>query len=312
MTSGNLLRIATRESQLALWQARHIATRLQAAHPGLEVELVAMTSRGDQLQNAPLAKLGGKGLFVKELETALLERRADLAVHSMKDVPMEFPPDLKLGVICEREDPRDALVSNRFQSLDELPSGSVVGTSSLRRECQLRALRPDLEVNFLRGNVNTRLAQLDEHQYDAIVLAAAGLLRLGMAGRIRQYLPVTKFLPAAGQGALGVELRDEDQETADLVAPLRHEESSCCVSAERALVKQLQGGCQVPIGAFTEFDREQPDLIHLRALVGRPDGSGILRAEGRSYRDCAEELGVEVADSLLARGAAQILAKIYG
>ncbi|MCY4426003.1 MAG: hydroxymethylbilane synthase [Halieaceae bacterium] len=312
MTSGNLLRIATRESQLALCQARHIATRLQAAHPGLEVELVAMTSRGDQLQNAPLAKLGGKGLFVKELETALLERRADLAVHSVKDVPMEFPTGLELGAICEREDPRDSLVSNRFHGLDELPSGSVVGTSSLRRECQLRALRPDLEVKFLRGNVNTRLTQLDEQQYDAIILAAAGLLRLGMAGRIRQYLPVTTSLPAAGQGALGIELRDEDQETADLIAPLRHEESSFCVTAERALVKQLQGGCQVPIGAFAEFDREQPDLIHLRALVGHPDGSGILRAEGRSYRDCAEELGVEVADSLLARGAAEILAEIYG
>lgn len=313
MSKKEPLRIATRASPLALWQARHVAERLRAVHPGLAVELLPLRSRGDQLQQTPLTKLGGKGLFVKELETALLEKRADLAVHSMKDVPMEFPAGLELGAICEREDPRDALLSHHFSGLDALPPGSVVGTSSLRRECQLRALRPDLEVRFLRGNVNTRLQQLDRHRYDAIILAVAGLQRLGLAQRITECLPPETSLPAAGQGALGIELRSGDEYSAALIAPLNHEPSNVCVSAERALVRRLQGSCQVPIASFAEFDRQRrPREIHLRGLVGRADGSELCRAQGRARRQRAEELGVEVADALLAQGAGEILAAADG
>jgi hydroxymethylbilane synthase len=312
MSKGKLIRIATRESPLALWQANHVKSLLQQAHPGLEVELIGMTSRGDVLLDTPLAKVGGKGLFVKELETSLFKHDADIAVHSMKDVPMEFPPGLKLGVICEREDPRDAFVSNRFDSLDDLPQGSIVGTSSLRRECQLRAQRPDLQINFLRGNVNTRLAKLDEGQYDAIILATAGLVRLGMADRIRQRMPIALSLPAGGQGAVGIELRDDDQETEDLLAPLGHLPTSLCVAAERSMNLRLEGGCQVPIAAYAEFDTEDPELIYLRGLVGKPDGTLMLRAEGRAYTDCVEELGAEVAESLLQQGAAAILEEVYG
>ncbi len=312
MTEAKLIRIATRESQLALCQARCVKSRLEEMHSGLQVELIGMTSRGDQILDVPLAKVGGKGLFVKELETALLEHRADIAVHSMKDVPMELPPGLTLGVICEREDPRDALVSNQYASLDELPEASVVGTSSLRRECQLRSFRPDLEIKFLRGNVNTRLAKLDEGQYDAIILASAGLLRLGMGARICQHLPVAVSLPAGGQGAVGIELRNDDQETLDLIAPLTDEATRVCVAAERSMNQRLQGGCQVPVAGYAQFDTDDPELIYLRGLVGRPDGSEILRAEGRAYADCVEELGIEIADSLLQQGAGDILAAIYG
>ncbi len=312
MTDGKLIRIATRESQLAMWQADHVKARLQRVHPGLHVELVPMTSRGDVLSDVPLAKVGGKGLFVKELETALLNHEADIAVHSMKDVPMGFPAGLKLGPICEREDARDALVSNRYQSLDEMPAGSIIGTSSLRRECQLRAVRSDLQIDFLRGNVNTRLGKLDDGQYDAIILATAGLVRLGMEDRISQRMPVTLSLPAGGQGAVGIELRDDDQETADLLAPLAHLPSSLCVAAERSMNQHLQGGCQVPIAAFAEFDVVDPDIVYLRGLVGKPDGSRILRAEGRAHTDSVESLGIEVAEALLAQGAAAILAEVYG
>ena len=244
------LRIATRKSQLALWQAEYVKAALEREHPGLAVELVTMVSRGDKLLDAPLSKVGGKGLFVKELETALLEDRADIAVHSMKDVPMEFPEGLELGVICPREDPRDALVSNRFDSLDALPAGSVVGTSSLRRECQLRDQHPELEIKFLRGNVNTRLAKLDAEEYDAIILASAGLIRLGFQKRITQPLPVEFSLPAGGQGAVGIELRSGDSRVMDLIKPLHHVPTAHCVGAERALNTRLQGGCQVPIAAF--------------------------------------------------------------
>jgi hydroxymethylbilane synthase len=270
-----------------------------------------MTSRGDQLLDAPLAKVGGKGLFVKELETALLEDRADIAVHSMKDVPMEFPEGLELGVICPREDPRDALVSNRYSAIDDLPAGSLVGTSSLRRECQLRVARPDLTVNFLRGNVNTRLAKLDAGDYDAIILASAGLIRLGMRDRISQPLPVDFSLPAGGQGAVGIELRCGDERIAALVQPLHHPHTARCVGAERALNTRLQGGCQVPIAAFAEPAPDKPDQLWLRGLVGRPDGSEILRAEATADADDWQALGTAVADDLLSQGAAELLAAAY-
>ncbi len=309
---AQLLRIATRESQLALWQANHVRRLLLAAQPELEVQLIGMTSRGDQMVDLPLTKVGGKGLFVKELETALLRGEADIAVHSMKDVPMEFPDGLKLGVICEREDPSDALVSNRFDSIDALPRGSVVGTSSLRRECQLRELRADLQIRFLRGNVNTRLRKLDEGQYDAIILASAGLIRLDMVERIAQRLPLEQSLPAGGQGAVGIEFRSDDAMTGELVAPLNHLRTAHCVSAERALNTRLQGGCQVPIACYASYVNQDTAQIVLRGLVGRPDGREVLRAEGRADDRAAAALGVEVAERLLQQGAAEILRSIYG
>ncbi len=301
--------IATRESQLALWQAHYVRDALLAAHPGLEVELKGMTSRGDQILDVPLAKVGGKGLFVKELETALLEGSADIAVHSMKDVPMEFPDGLGLGVICEREDPTDAFVSNRFDTFEQLPPEAVVGTSSLRRECQLRERRPDLDIRFLRGNVNTRLRKLDEGHYDAIILASAGLIRLGMGERIRQRIPVTDSLPAGGQGAVGVELRSDDADTLALLQVLHHEPSAVRVRAERAMNHRLQGGCQVPIACFAELD--DSGQIYLRGLVGDPGAAVMLRAEGRAPLADAEQLGVRVAEDLLAQGAGAILERVY-
>ncbi|MDJ0878059.1 MAG: hydroxymethylbilane synthase [Halieaceae bacterium] len=305
------LRIATRESQLALWQAEYVKAELESAHPGLTVELVPMTSRGDQLLDAPLAKVGGKGLFVKELEAALLEGRADIAVHSMKDVPMEFPDGLGLGVICPREDPRDAFVSNTYQSLEDLPAGSVVGTSSLRRECQLRSRRPDLTVNFLRGNVNTRLAKLDAGDYDAIILASAGLIRLGMAERITQPMAVEASLPAGGQGAVGIELRNDDSRTLDLIRPLHHEATARCVGAERALNTRLEGGCQVPIAAYAIAHPDNHGQLWLRGLVGSNDGETILRAEASADESAFESLGIAVAEDLLGQGAGELLAAAY-
>ena len=303
------IRIATRKSALALWQAEYVKACLEQAHPGLLVSLVPMVSRGDKLLDAPLAKIGGKGLFVKELETALLENEADIAVHSMKDVPMDFPEGLGLFCICEREDPRDAFVSNTFASLDELPAGSVVGTSSLRRQAQLLALRPDLKIHFLRGNVNTRLAKLDAGEYDAIILAAAGLIRLGFGARIRASISVEASLPAGGQGAVGIECRSADAEIHALLAPLHHRETALRVTAERALNKHLNGGCQVPIACYALLEDEQ---LWLRGLVGQPDGGLLLRAEGRAPAADAETLGVQVAEALLAQGANAILAAVYG
>jgi hydroxymethylbilane synthase len=303
------IRIATRKSALALWQAEHVKSRLQQAHPGLQVSLVPMVSRGDKLLDAPLAKIGGKGLFVKELETALLENEADIAVHSMKDVPMDFPEGLGLYCICEREDPHDAFVSNHFDSLDALPIGSVVGTSSLRRQAQLLARRPDLKIQFLRGNVNTRLAKLDAGEYDAIILAAAGLIRLGFAARIRASISVEDSLPAGGQGAVGIECRSADTWIHALLAPLNHHETSLRVSAERALNKRLNGGCQVPIACYAVLEGEQ---LWLRGLVGQPDGGLLLRAENRAPAAQAEQLGVQVAEALLAQGAEDILQAVYG
>ncbi len=303
------IRIATRKSALALWQAEYVKARLEASHPGLKVSLVPMVSRGDKLLDAPLAKIGGKGLFVKELETALLENEADIAVHSMKDVPMEFPQGLGLYCICEREDPRDAFVSNRFDSLDALPPGSVVGTSSLRRQAQLLARRPDLKIQFLRGNVNTRLAKLDAGEYDAIILAAAGLIRLGFGERIRSSIGVDESLPAGGQGAVGIECRTGDSEVHALLACLNHAPTATRVVAERALNKRLNGGCQVPIACYAVLEGEQ---LWLRGLVGQPDGTLLLRAEGRAPAAEAEALGVQVAEELLDQGAEQILEAVYG
>ena len=303
------IRIATRKSALALWQAEFVKASLEQAHPGLSVSLVPMVSRGDKLLDSPLSKIGGKGLFVKELETALLENEADIAVHSMKDVPMDFPAGLGLYCICEREDPRDAFVSNTFASLAELPAGAVVGTSSLRRQAQLLALRPDLKIHFLRGNVNTRLAKLDAGEYDAIILAAAGLIRLGFAARIRASISVEASLPAGGQGAVGIECRSADLDIHALLAPLHHRETALRVTAERALNKHLNGGCQVPIACYALLEGEQ---LWLRGLVGQPDGSQLLRAEARAASSDAEALGVQVAEALLAQGAADILAAVYG
>ena len=303
------IRIATRKSALALWQAEHVKARLEAAHPGLKVSLLPMVSRGDKLLDAPLAKIGGKGLFVKELETALLENDADIAVHSMKDVPMDFPEGLGLYCICEREDPRDAFVSNTYATLDALPAGSVVGTSSLRRQAQLLARRPDLKIEFLRGNVNTRLAKLDAGDYDAIILAAAGLIRLGFEARIAARIEVADSLPAGGQGAVGIECRTADTEIHQLLAALHDQPTALRVTAERALNKHLNGGCQVPIACYAELEGDQ---LWLRGLVGQPDGGRLLRAEARAASSDAQALGVRVAEALLEQGAEEILQAVYG
>ncbi len=303
------LRIATRKSALALWQAEYVKARLEALHSGLTVELVPLVSRGDKILDVPLAKVGGKGLFVKELEHALLAGEADIAVHSMKDVPMEFPEGLGLELICEREDPRDAFVSNTYQNLDALPQGSVVGTSSLRRQCQLLALRPDLEIRFLRGNVNTRLAKLDAGDYDAIILAAAGLIRLEMPERIKDFIAPEQCLPAGGQGAVGIECRTDDSHTQELLAPLMHVPTWQQVSAERAMNRRLEGGCQVPIACYAIH---QEGGLWLRGLVGSPDGSQMLTDEISGAVEDAEQMGEQLAERLLAVGAGDILAKVYG
>ncbi|WP_095162543.1 hydroxymethylbilane synthase [Pseudomonas sp. Irchel 3F5] len=303
------IRIATRKSALALWQAEYVKACLEQAHPGLLVTLVPMVSRGDKLLDSPLSKIGGKGLFVKELETALLENQADIAVHSMKDVPMDFPEGLGLFCICEREDPRDAFVSNTFDSLEALPAGSIVGTSSLRRQAQLLTRRPDLEIRFLRGNVNTRLAKLDAGEYDAIILAAAGLIRLGFEQRITSSISVDDSLPAGGQGAVGIECRSADSKIHALLAPLHHADTADRVTAERALNKHLNGGCQVPIACYAVLEGEQ---LWLRGLVGEPAGGKLLTAQARAPRQDAEALGIKVAEDLLGQGAEDILKAVYG
>lgn len=301
--------IATRESALALWQANYVKQQLELHHPHLAVELLPLTSRGDQLLDIPLNKVGGKGLFVKELEKAMLEGRADIAVHSMKDVPMEFPEGLHLPVICEREDPRDAFVSNHYNAIEALPQGAVVGTSSLRRQCQILALRPDLEVKFLRGNVNTRLAKLDAGEYDAIILAAAGLLRLEMHDRIAAFIEPEVLLPAGGQGAVGIECR-RDPALEALLAPLHHTATSHRLVAERAMVRRLNGSCQVPIGGYAILQGENHDLLHLRGLVGSPDGETMLHAEVHGEVAEAKQLGIRLAEQLLQAGADKILAAL--
>ncbi|ATA27100.1 hydroxymethylbilane synthase [Brenneria goodwinii] len=304
----NIIRIATRQSPLALWQAQYVQQRLSAYHPGLQVELVPMVTRGDIILDTPLAKVGGKGLFVKELELALLENRADIAVHSMKDVPAEFPDGLGLATICERDDPRDAFVSNHYANLEQLPAGACVGTSSLRRQCQLRARRPDLIIRDLRGNVGTRLAKLDSGEYDAIILAAAGLKRLKLEARIRSPLSPETSLPAVGQGAIGIECRLDDKRTRQLLAPLNHADTTARVLAERAMNLRLEGGCQVPIGSYAELEGE---TLWLRALVGSPDGSKIITGERRGFASDAEQIGITLAEELLAKGAREILQAVY-
>ncbi len=302
------LKIATRESPLALWQAEFVAAELRRFHPGLPVELLGMTTRADQWLQTPLAKVGGKGLFVKELEDAMLRGDADLAVHSMKDVPMELPGGLELVVICEREDPRDAFVSNHYDSFEQLPQGARLGTSSLRRQSQLLAVRPDLQVIPLRGNVNTRLRKLDEGEFDAIVLAAAGLLRLEMRDRIAQYLPVELSLPAGGQGAVGIEIRSDDSELRTLLQPLHHEETAARVLAERAMNRYLNGSCQVPIACHATLNQGQ---LELQGLVADISGEPVLRASASGAQGDAEAVGIQVAKSLLEQGAGPILARVH-
>lgn len=298
------IRIATRKSPLALWQAEHVAEALRRAHPRLAVEILGMTTRGDRILDAPLAKVGGKGLFVKELEQGLLEGTADIAVHSTKDVPVDLPPGLHLPVVLEREDPRDAFVSNRYACFVDLPQGARVGTSSLRRQCQLAARRPDLDIQPLRGNVNSRLAKLDGGDFDAIILAAAGLIRLGFAGRIRSCLSLEESLPAIGQGVVSIECRKDDARVLALLAPLHHAETAARVWAERAMNRRLQGGCQVPIAGHAVLEA---DGLWLRGLVGTPDGAQVLRAGQCGPCDQAEELGRRVAEELIAQGADVIL-----
>ena len=298
------LTIASRESALAMWQAEHIRDRLRALHPGCTVNILGMTTRGDQILDVTLSKVGGKGLFVKELEVALEAGQADLAVHSMKDVPMELPPGFELAVIGEREDPRDAFVSNRHARLSELPPGSVVGTSSLRREAQLRARYPHLTVKPLRGNVGTRLRKLDEGRFDAILLAAAGLKRLGLGDRIKSLLSVEDSIPAAGQGALGIEIRSGSRDVAAMLTALNHPATAACVRAERQVSRVLGGSCQVPLGAHAVL---QDGWLVLNGFVANPDGSGFIhdRAEGDAADP--EAVGQRLADRLLAQGARAIL-----
>ncbi len=313
MSAVTTLRIATRKSPLAMWQAEHIKARLLALYPQLTVELVTFTTQGDKILDVPLAKIGGKGLFVKELEAAMLDGRADIAVHSMKDVPMEFPEGLELGVICARENPQDAFVSNHYKTIEELPQGAVVGTSSLRRQCQIQQQRPDLIIKSLRGNVQTRLSKLDAGEFDAIILAAAGLLRMEMQDRIASFIPAEQSLPAGGQGALGIEWRvgnnDYDRAIQELIKPLHDDITASCVLAERALNRRLQGGCQVPIACYAERTGEQ---LWLRGLVGSVDGQTILRTERRGLASEAEAMGIDAAEHLLAQGAGAILSAVYG
>lgn len=299
--------IATRASRLALWQAHHVRDRLSALYPGCGIELLEMTTRGDQILDRTLSKIGGKGLFIKELETALLDGRADLAVHSLKDVPVDMGPPFALATIMAREDPFDALVSNDYADLEELPDGAVVGTSSLRREAQLRERFPRLQVKPLRGNLDTRLSKLDRGEYAAIILAAAGLRRLGLGARIRAILPAEHSLPAAGQGALGIETMADRADVQAWLAPLACAQTTVCALAERAVSRALGGSCQVPLAAYAT---ESDGLLDLRALVAEPDGSRILRAQAHGPGEQAEALGVQVAQTLLGQGAEAILARL--
>lgn len=303
-----IIRIATRQSPLALWQAEFVAARLQQAFPEIRTELVKMVTRGDKILDAPLAKVGGKGLFVKELEQGMLEGTADIAVHSMKDVPVEFPEGLHLAAILSREDPTDAFVSNHYPSLDDLPTDARIGTSSLRRQCQIKERFPNAEILSLRGNVNTRLSKLDAGDYDAIILASAGLLRLGMADRIRQHLDVFVSLPAIGQGAIGIECREDDVEINEILSTLHDQDTGICVIAERAMNRRLNGGCQVPIAGFAQIIDGQ---LFIRGLVGDPDGSVLYRSERTGSLDQAENIGRLVAEDLLAQGADKILQALF-
>lgn len=312
---SDLLRIATRQSPLALWQAEYVKQALQQLHSDLNIELVKLSTRGDQILDQPLAKIGGKGLFIKELERAIEKGEADIAVHSMKDVPMVMPDGFELAVICAREDPSDAFVSNHYAHLSELPTGAVVGTSSLRRQSQLLAARPDLDIRFLRGNVGTRLSKLDNGDYDAIVLASAGLRRLQLAERIRHSIAAELCLPAVGQGAVGIEIRAGDAAVRQRLLPLMHADTLIGVTAERAMNRRLGGSCSVPIAGFAELDN---DRLSMEGRVGRPDGQTLLRARGEvilaatqaERLDQATQLGLALAQQLIAQGADAILAEL--
>lgn len=303
-----IIRIATRKSPLALWQAEHVAQRLEQTFPEVKAELVTMVTRGDKLLDAPLAKVGGKGLFVKELEQGMLDGRADIAVHSMKDVPVEFPEGLHLAVILEREDPTDAFVSNHYASLNDLPANARIGTCSLRRQCQIKERLPEAEILNLRGNVNTRLAKLDAGEFDAIILASAGLKRLGMAARIRESLDPGISLPAIGQGAIGIECRSNDPEINGYLQVLHDAETTIRLRAERAMNARLNGGCQVPIAGFAEL---KDGRLYMRGLVGKPDGSLLYRAEASGAQEQAEAIGRGIAEDLLAQGADEILHQVF-
>ncbi len=306
--TDQVLRIATRKSPLALWQAEYVREALMALHSGLKVELLTMSTRGDKILDSPLAKVGGKALFVKELETAMLEGHADIAVHSSKDVPVELPEGLHLPVVLKRHDPRDAFVSNSVASLDALPQGARVGTSSLRRTCQLRSLRPDLDIRDLRGNVGTRLGKLDAGEFDAILLACAGLDRMDMQARITERLDTGRFLPAIAQGAIGIECRQGDARVEALIAALDDADTHTCVRAERALNRRLEGGCQVPIAGHAELGH---GVIVLHGMVGRPDGSHRVDGSISGRPEDADELGEVLAEDLLSRGAGEILQDLY-
>jgi hydroxymethylbilane synthase len=301
--------IASRESALAMWQAEHIRDRLSTLYPQTKVSILGMTTQGDQILNVSLSKIGGKGLFVKELETALEDGRADLAVHSLKDVPMNLPDGFTLAAIGEREDPHDAFVSNKYENLAALPVGSIVGTSSLRRESQLRARFPHLIIEPLRGNVQTRLRKLDEGQYAAIILAAAGLKRLGLSDRIRTTISSDDSLPAVGQGALGIECRSDRTEVIAMLQALHHSDTAACVTAERAMSRALNGSCQVSLGGFAEVQNGQ---LRMRGFVASADGQRILRAESTGSLGSPEELGNLIADTLRLQGADEILAALNG
>ena len=320
--------IATRQSPLALWQAEHIRKRLLSLYPEMSINLLKIVTKGDKILDTPLAKIGGKGLFVKELEQALYEKQADIAVHSLKDVPMQLPEGLTLGVYCKRASPTDAFVSNTYHNIDELPQGAVVGTASLRRQCQIKAYRPDLQIKTLRGNVGTRLGKLDAGEYDAIILATSGLQRIELDARIRSELDIDTCLPAVGQGALAIECRAEDAEVLALLAPLNDDKARIRLIAERALNRHLQGGCQVPIAAFAVLqadgatdtaNNDEGNSLWLRGRVGQPDGSQLLKSEKRvtlvgsqsEKEQQADQLGIEVAKMLLTEGAGEILAAIY-
>ncbi|MCU7880484.1 MAG: hydroxymethylbilane synthase [Candidatus Thiodiazotropha sp. (ex Lucinoma aequizonata)] len=302
------IKIATRKSPLAMWQAEHVAAELKKAHPGIQIKLLGITTQGDKILDTPLAKIGGKGLFIKELEQGILNGQADIAVHSMKDVPVELPGGLHLAVIMQREDPRDAFVSNRYQHFNELPQGACVGTSSLRRQSQLSENRHDLVIKSLRGNVNTRLRKLDEGEYDAIILAAAGLKRLRFEARITALIGPEQSLPAIGQGAVGIECRADDPLVNDLIAPLHHQDTACCVLAERAMNQRLNGGCQVPIAGYAMLESGS---LWLRGLVGKPDGSRIIQGEVEGTPEAAESMGKGLAERLLEWGADTILKTLY-
>lgn len=298
------IRIATRESALALWQAEYVKELLQSHFPDLQVEIVGITTRGDKILDKPLSKVGGKGLFVKELETALFEGTADIAVHSMKDVPMQLPDGMSIATICERADPRDAFVSNDYQNLEALPSGAKLGTSSVRRKSQISALRPDLDYVDLRGNVGTRLRKLDEGNYAAILLAVAGLERLELSDRITYKFPVETSIPAAGQGAVGIECRSDDQETLSMLQLLNHEPTFVCVSAERAMARSLNANCEAPVAAYAQLIGKNLNLV---GLVARLDGSQIMIDKMAGDASQAEQLGIQLADKLIAQGALELL-----